>query len=171
MGSDQPDDCAAITEVVSRYFTKRIAQCRQLPDLVLIDGGKGQLSAARKALDDCGLIGLTAVSLAKREEKVFGADGPDGIKLPRRSPSLRLLQRARDEAHRFAVAYTRKRREQRTLTSVLLGIPGIGEKRRRLLLEAFGSVAGIALASKEEIVALRGFSIELAERILSRLKT
>ncbi|MFC1639593.1 excinuclease ABC subunit UvrC [Gemmatimonadota bacterium] len=165
------DDYAAIEEVVRRYFTRRIAQDRQLPDLVLIDGGKGQLSAAKKALDDCGLKDLAVASLAKREEEVFFPAMQDGIKLPRRAPSLRLLQRARDEAHRFAVEYTRKRRKLRTLTSGLLEIPGVGEKRRRLLLEAFGSVAGISLASKEEIAALRGFSIELAERILSNLKT
>ena len=170
-GEGQPDDCAAIEEVVERYFTKRLAQDRNLPDLVLIDGGKGQLTAAKKALGRCGLDALPVVSLAKREEEVFFPGRRDGIRLPRRAPSLRLLQRARDEAHRFAVEYTRKRRKLRTLTSGLLEIPGVGEKRRRQLLESFGSVAGITLASKEEIAALTGFSIELAERILNHLKT
>jgi excinuclease ABC subunit C len=169
-GEGQPDDCAAIEEVVERYFTKRLAQDRSLPDLVLIDGGKGQLTAAKKALGRCGLDALPVVSLAKREEEVFFPGRRDGIRLPRRAPSLRLLQRARDEAHRFAVEYTRKRRKLRTLTSGLLEIPGVGEKRRRQLLESFGSVAGITLASKEEIAALTGFSIELAERILNHLK-
>ena len=170
-GAGQPDDYAAIEEVVSRYFTRRLDQERDLPDLVLIDGGKGQLSAAKKALAGCGLDNLAVASLAKREEEVFFPGKHEGIRLPRRAPSLRLLQRARDEAHRFAVEYTRKRRKQRTLTSGLLEIPGVGEKRRRLLLEAFGSVAGISLASKDEIAALRGFSLELAERILGHLKT
>jgi len=169
-GEGQPDDCAAIEEVVERYFTRRLAQDRNLPDLVLIDGGKGQLTAAKKALDRCGLDAVPVVSLAKREEEVFFPGRRDGIRLPRRAPSLRLLQRARDEAHRFAVEYTRKRRKLRTLTSGLLEIPGVGEKRRRQLLESFGSVAGITLASKAEIAALTGFSIELAERILNHLK-
>ena len=169
-GEGQPDDCAAIEEVVERYFTRRLVQDRNLPDLVLIDGGKGQLTAAKKALDRCGLDAVPVVSLAKREEEVFFPGRRDGIRLPRRAPSLRLLQRARDEAHRFAVEYTRKRRKLRTLTSGLLEIPGVGEKRRRQLLESFGSVAGITLASKEEIAALTGFSIELAERILNHLK-
>jgi len=168
-GQEQPDDCAAIEEVVQRYLTKRVAQEQQLPDLVVIDGGKGQLSAAKHALDECGLQTMAVVSLAKREEEIFFPGRSDGIKLPRRAPSLRLLQRSRDEAHRFAVAYNRKRRKKRTLTSKLLEIPGVGEKRRRLLLEAFGSVAGIGLASVEEIAALDGFSIGLAERILEHL--
>jgi excinuclease ABC subunit C len=166
----QPDDYAAIEEVVTRYFTRRLAQEQPIPDLVLIDGGKGQLAAAKKALDDRGLCNLAVASLAKREEEVFFPGRREGIRLPRRAPSLRLLQRARDEAHRFAVEYTRKRRKKRTLTSRLLEIPGVGEKRRRLLLETYGSVAGISLASKEEIASLRGFSVALAERILSDLK-
>jgi excinuclease ABC subunit C len=170
-GEGQPDDCAAIEEVVQRYLTKRVAQEKLLPDLVLIDGGKGQLSAAKTALDSCGLDSIAAVSLAKREEEIFFPNKRDGIKLSRRGPSLRLLQWARDEAHRFAVAYTRKRRKKRTLTSKLLEIPGVGEKRRRALLEAFGSIAGIALASRDEIAAISGFSIDLAERILDHLDT
>jgi excinuclease ABC subunit C len=91
------------------------------------------------------------------------------LRLPRRSPSLRLLQRARDEAHRFAVTYSRKRRTARTITSELLRIPGVGPARRRLLLERFGSLAGVRSASAAEIAALPGFSQRLAERILDRL--
>ncbi len=166
----QQDDYTAIEEVVRRYFTRRIAENRQLPDLVVIDGGKGQLSAAKKAMEDCGLSNMELVSLAKREERLYRIGDPEGLVLPRRSPSLRLLQRARDEAHRFAVDYTRKRRKQRTLSSVLLDIPGIGEKRRRALLEAFGSPAGIRLASVDEIAALPGFSPQLAQRVLDHLK-
>lgn len=166
----QEDDYAAIEEVVRRYFTRRIAEERQLPDLVVIDGGKGQLSAAKKALDECGLTSMELVSLAKREERLYRIGDREGLVLPRRSPSLRLLQRARDEAHRFAVEYTRKRRKQRTLSSVLLEIPGIGEKRRRALLEALGSPAGIGLASVDEIAALPGFSLQLAQRVLDHLK-
>jgi excinuclease ABC subunit C len=168
-GEGKQDDYAAVEEVVRRYMTRRKDQERPLPDLVMIDGGKGQLSAAKKALDNCGLDDVPVASIAKREEEVFFPGRPNGIRLPRRAQSLRLLQRLRDEAHRFAVTYTRKRRKKRTLASKLLEIPGIGERRRRMLLEAFGSVAGIKLASKEEIASVRGFSIELAERVLDHL--
>jgi excinuclease ABC subunit C len=154
---------------MNRYITRRVAQDRPLPDLFVIDGGKGQLSAAKKALDECSLADIPVVSLAKREEEVFIPGRSNSIRLSRRAPSLRLLQRVRDEAHRFAVAYTRKKRKERTLTSKLLEIPGVGEKRRRTLLGAFGSTAGIGLASKEEIAALKGFSIDLAERILEHI--
>ncbi len=170
-GEGQSDDYAAIHEVMHRFLVRRASEGRPLPDLFVIDGGKGQLSAAKRALDACDSSGVPIVSLAKRDEEIFFPAKPDGVKLPRRAPSLRLLQRARDEAHRFAVAYTRKRRKKRTLTSQLLEIPGIGEKRRRMLLEAFGSPAGIGLASTEEIAALKGFSVELAERILEHLNT
>jgi excinuclease ABC subunit C len=170
-GEGQKDDYAAIYEVVHRFLARRVTEGRQLPDLFLIDGGKGQLSAAKRALDDCDLKGVPVVGLAKRDEEIFIPGKSDGVKLSRRAPSLRLLQRARDEAHRFAVTYTRKRRKKRTITSKLLEIPGVGEKRRRMLLEAFGSPAGIGLASKEEIAELQGFSIELAERVLEHLGT
>jgi len=165
-----PDDYAAIQEVVRRYFSRRIDEEKTLPDLALIDGGKGQLSAAKKVLDQLGLQDLTLASIAKREEEIFLAGTEQPILLPKRAPSLRLLQRARDEAHRFAVEYSRKRRKQRTLTSELLEIPGIGEKKRRLLLEAFGSIAGIGLASVQEIAALNGFSTQLATRVLDHVK-
>jgi excinuclease ABC subunit C len=112
---------------------------------------------------------LPLISLAKREEEVFLPDRRDGLKLSRRAPSLRLLQRARDEAHRFAISYNRTRRKQRTVTSALLDIPGIGDKRRRQLLERFGSLAGVKLATPQEIAALPGFSTGLAERILEHL--
>ena len=104
-------------------------------------------------------------------EEVFLRGQSRGLRLPARSPSLRLLQRARDEAHRFAVTYSRKRRTDRTITSELLNIPGVGEKRRRQLLEHFGSLAGVRLATPEEIAALRGFSLKLADRILESVHT
>jgi len=109
------------------------------------------------------------VSLAKRDEEVFLQDSGEPLRLSRRSPSLKLLQRARDEAHRFAVTYSRKRRSQRTITSELLRIPGIGPARRRLLLERFGSLAGVRTATPAEIAALPGFSTTLADRVLDRL--
>lgn len=165
-----PDDYAGVREVVTRFVTRRLAEDKELPDLMLIDGGKGQLTAALQALSQTG-VELPVASLAKREEEVFLPGRRTPLRLPGRSPSLRLLQRARDEAHRFAVAYSRKRRGARTVTSELLNIPGVGEKRRRQLLEAFGSLAGVRLASAREIAALPGFSLKLADRILSHLRS
>src|SRR5213595_1843957 len=163
------DDFAAIKEVVSRFLTRRSAENKQIPDLVVIDGGKGQLAAAVEAARAQGQERLPIVSLAKRDEEVFLATSGEPLRLSRRSPSLKLLQRARDEAHRFAVTYSRKRRAQRTITSELLRIPGIGPARRRVLLERFGSLAGVRTATPAEIAALRGFSNKLADRILDRL--
>ena len=164
------DDFAAIHEVVTRYLTRRRDEGKPLPDLIVVDGGKGQLSAALDAARALGLEALPIVSLAKREEEIFLPGRSEGLKLSRRSPSLKLVQRARDEAHRFAVSFSRKRRAQRTITSELLAIPGIGPTRRRLLLERFGSLAGVKTASAAEIAALPGFSATLAERVLDRLQ-
>ncbi len=166
----QQDDYAAIREVVTRYVRRRVEEDKPLPDLMVIDGGKGQLGAAREALAALGQRGIQLASLAKREEEVFLPGEERSIRLPRSAPSLRLLQRARDEAHRFAVTYNRKRRAKRTVTSELLDIPGIGASRRRTLLERFGSLAGIRLASVDEIAALPGFSTRLAERILNHVR-
>jgi excinuclease ABC subunit C len=163
------DDFAAVHEVVTRYLTRRLAEEKPLPDLMVIDGGKGQLGAALDAARAAGQEQLPIVSLAKREEEIFLPGRVQPLTLSRRSPSLKLLQRARDEAHRFAVSYSRKRRSRRTITSELLAIPGIGPNRRRLLLERFGSLAGVKTATPAEIAALPGFSIRLAERILDRL--
>jgi excinuclease ABC subunit C len=165
----RPDDYAAIGEVVTRYVRRRVDETRPLPDLMVIDGGKGQLGAAQKALADLGVTGIQLASLAKREEEIFLPDQAASIRLSRRSPSLRLLQRARDEAHRFAVTYSRARRTARTVTSELLTVPGVGPARRRALLERFGSLAGVRLASADEIATVPGFSKVLAERILQHL--
>ena len=163
------DDFAAIHEVVTRYLTRRLAEEKPLPDLLVIDGGKGQLGAALDAARAVGQPQLPIVSLAKRDEEVFLPGRVQPLALSRRSPSLKLLQRARDEAHRFALSYSRKRRSRRTITSELLAIPGIGPNRRRVLLERFGSLAGVKTATPAEIAALPGFSVKLAERILDRL--
>jgi len=163
-GAGQQDDYAAIQEVVTRYVTRRREENKPLPDLMVIDGGKGQLSSAMEAATGLGLA-VPMVSLAKRDEEVFVPGKSDPLVLPRRSSSLRLLQRARDEAHRFGLAYSRKRRTQRTITSELLGIPGIGPNRRRALLERFGSLAGVRSASLAELADVPGVSRSLAERI------
>jgi excinuclease ABC subunit C len=169
-GIGQQDDYAAIHEVITRYFTRRQQEGAAIPDLVVIDGGKGQLNAARAAAAELGMSDLPMISLAKREEEVFLPERPEPLRLPRRSPSLRLLQRARDEAHRFGVAYSRKRRTQRTITSELLNIPGVGATKRHRLIERFGSLAGVKSASPQEVAALPGFSLRLAERILEHLR-
>jgi excinuclease ABC subunit C len=164
----QQDDFEAVNEVVTRFLRRRLDEQRPLPDLLVIDGGKGQLGAGVAAAAALG-AGVPIVSLAKREEEVYLPDRDEPLRLSRRSPSLKLLQRARDEAHRFAVSYSRQRRSRRTITSQLLTIPGVGPNRRRKLLERFGSVAGVRTATREEIASLPGFSRTLAERILDRL--
>ena len=168
-GVAQQDDYAAVHEVVTRFLRRRVDEGKTLPDLIVIDGGKGQLGAAVDAARGVQLERVPIVSLAKRDEEVFLPAQPDPLRLSRRSPSLKLLQRARDEAHRFAVGYSRKRRSARTITSELLRIPGVGPSRRRALLERFGSLAGVKTATPKEIAALPGFSTRLAERILDRL--
>lgn len=169
-GPGQQDDFAAIHEVVTRYFTRRLEEEKPLPDLVVIDGGKGQLGAALEALQSLGLDHLPLASLAKRDEEIYLPGRIDPIRLPRRNAALRLLQRARDEAHRFGVTYNRKRRTQRTITSALLDIPGIGATKRRLLLSTFGSLAGVKAASVADIAALPGFSTTSAQKLLDALK-
>ncbi|HEX2637155.1 MAG TPA: excinuclease ABC subunit UvrC [Gemmatimonadales bacterium] len=168
-GLGQQDDFAAIHEVITRYLTRRRDEGLPLPDLIVIDGGKGQLNAALDAMEKVGLGPIPMVSLAKREEEVFLPGRSESLRLSRRSPSLRLLQRARDEAHRFGLAYNRQRRTRRTITSELLNIPGVGPNRRRQLLERFGSLAGVKSASVTELATVPGFSARLAERVLSHL--
>lgn len=170
-GEAQQDDYAAIHEVLTRYLTRRQEEQLPLPDLIVIDGGKGQLSAAAAAATERGAGHIPMISLAKREEEIFFPGRPESLRLSRRAPSLRLLQRLRDETHRFGVAYNRKRRTQRTITSALLDIPGVGPTRRRVLLERFGSLAGVRTATAAEIASLPGFSATLAERILAAVRT
>jgi len=170
-GLADQDDFAAIHEVITRYLTRRRDEGDPLPDLMVIDGGKGQLNAAVEAARTLGFDKIPIVSLAKREEEVFLPGRADSLRLSRRSPSLRLLQRARDEAHRFGLAYNRKRRAQRTITSELLDIPGVGPTRRRRLLERFGSLAGVRSATAGELATVPGLSIAMAERILEHLNS
>jgi excinuclease ABC subunit C len=163
------DDFASMQEVVRRYFERRTKDEKPLPDLIVIDGGKGQLSAAHAALVECGVTDRPLISLAKREEEVFMWGREEPLKLSRRSPALRLLQQARDEAHRFAVTYNRKRRSMRTVTSELLRVPGIGPVKRRQLLQEFGSVQGVREAGQEAIAKLPGFNAERARKLLESL--
>lgn len=164
-----PDDFQSMREVVGRYFRRRVEEQRPLPDLIMVDGGKGQLSAADEVLQEQGLGHLPLIGLAKREEEVFVRGRKDPLRLPRRSAALRLLQQVRDEAHRTAVTYNRKRRTMRTVTSELLRIPGVGPKKRSALLSAFGSLQGVKDATVEQIAALEGFSAASAQKLLEAL--
>jgi excinuclease ABC subunit C len=143
-------------EVVLRRYRRLAESGGPLPDLIVIDGGKGQLTAAYDALRALGLERLVAIGLAKQEELIFTKDSPDAIRLPQESPALRLLQQIRDEAHRFAVTFHRKSRTMRDLRSELDMIPGIGPHRRRTLLTRFGSLAGVRRATREELTAVVG---------------
>jgi excinuclease ABC subunit C len=163
------DDFASMREVVSRYFTRRIADEKPLPDLVVIDGGKGQLSSAHEAMTSLGFGDRPLISLAKREEEVFVWGRAEPIRMSRRSPALRMLQQLRDEAHRFAITYNRKRRSMRTVTSELLRVPGIGPVKRRRLIQEFGSVQGVRDAGEEAISKVPGFNLEQARKLLETL--
>lgn len=146
------DDFKSMKEVVSRRYRRVLDEGKALPDLVLIDGGLGQLHAAAVALEDLDLAAQPLASIAKKEEILFvrGMES-DPIQLPRNSPVLHLIQRIRDETHRFAVSFHRQRRAGRTLTSELLVVPGIGEKRRKQLLRHFGSLQSLKMAPLEDL--------------------
>ncbi len=163
------DDYRSMAEVVSRYFRRRVEEDRPLPDLALIDGGKGQLGAAQNALAELGVTDVALASLAKKEELVYRPERREPFRLGRRDKALHVLQRIRDEAHRFAVTYNRKLRRKRTVRSDLSRIPGIGPERQKLLLTRFGSVKGVKSATAEEIARLPGFSGTLATRVLTYL--
>jgi excinuclease ABC subunit C len=143
-------------EVVLRRYRKVLEQGGPFPDLIVIDGGKGQLSSAYQALEALGLSNLVAVGLAKREEVLYTRDKADPIILPADNPGLLLLQRIRDEAHRFAVTFHRRARTMRDLRSELDAVQGIGPRRRRALLTRFGSLAGVRRATREELTAVVG---------------
>lgn len=159
------DDVRSMEEAVTRFFRRRIEEGTPLPDLVVMDGGKSQLLSAQKALDSLGVRGVTAVALAKREEEIYLSGRGSPLSLPRRNEALHLLQRIRNEAHRFANAYNRKLRSRNTLKSRLDEIPGVGPARREVLIRHFGSVRALHQAGPEEIARLPGFGPELARRI------
>ena len=164
------DDYAMLHEVLKRRF-KRSSDASAanswaiLPDLILIDGGKGQLNAALSAIGESGVKSVPTASLAKENEEIFIPRKTEPIILPRSSPGLQLLQRLRDEAHRFALGYYQKIHKRETFASVLDTIPGIGPRRKRALLKQFGSVQGIRKASEEELAAAKGMNQSLARRV------
>jgi excinuclease ABC subunit C len=171
------DDFASMREVLLRRF-QRAALEDDLPDLVLIDGGKGQLGVATTVLKDLGIEDLDAISIAKSRVQEDGGHSPERffvpgrsnpVVLPQNSPIVLLLARIRDEAHRFAITYHRKRRSKSTLRTSLTDIPGIGANRARKLLNKFGSIARIREADESEIASVPGFNGALARAILSHL--
>jgi len=190
---DGQDDFASLHEVLSRRLARLAAEQRPPeagvaqnevatgeaergkrkfaypPNLIVVDGGRPQLGAALEALEEADRGDLPAIGLAKRMEEVYVPGSPDPLVLPRSSEALYLLQRVRDEAHRFAIAYHRKLRGRSMTRSVLDGIPGVGEARRRELVRHFGSVRKLAQASVEEIAAVPGFGPQLARTVWNHL--
>ncbi len=150
------DDFAAMREAIERRYRRRLDEVGEMPDLILVDGGRGQLNAALSALEVLGVEETPVVGLAKREEEIYLPQLPEPLTLDRRHPGLQLLQKVRDEAHRFAVRHHRRRRNRRTLRSAIDGVRGVGPKRKRALLTHFGSVAGIRDASLEEVQEILG---------------
>lgn len=166
-----PNDFQSMEEVLTRRLLRGFSDgpesgFKNMPDLIVIDGGKGQLSSAVSVLESLGLEDIHIISLAKREEEVFVPGQSQSIMLNRGSHELRLLTSLRDEAHRFAITYHRTVREKRITSSVLDQIPGVGAKRKKRLLERFGSVEGIKQASFDEIVAVDGVDIRTAREIV-----
>ncbi len=159
-----PNDFAMMHEAIRRRFQRGLEERQNLQteqskfakflDLLLIDGGKGQLSAVGAALDELGLGHLPRIGLAKQEEEIYQPDQEAPIRLARRSEALKLLQRVRDESHRFAVTFHRKRRQMRDRKSELLEIPGVGERTRQRLLQHFGSVRAVQQADAAALGAV-----------------
>ncbi|MCE2928270.1 MAG: excinuclease ABC subunit UvrC [Candidatus Caenarcaniphilales bacterium] len=165
ISQDQNDDFASMKEVISRRYKNKEA----IPNLIIIDGGKGQLNAAWEALKDLELEHINCVSLAKEQEEIFLPEESRPLILDRRSPELFLVQRIRNEAHRFAITYHRQLRSNRSFKSKLDDIPGLGPKKKEILLEKYPTLSKIKAASLEELAALRGFTKELAMKILETL--
>jgi excinuclease ABC subunit C len=174
---DGQDDYAALAEAVSRRFARVATATSEeydegfaaAPNLVVIDGGKGQLAAAIQAMQAYDLPRVAVISLAKREEEVFVPDRPDPIRLDRHSPALQLLQRVRDEAHRFALGFHRQRRDAKAKESIFDDLPGIGPARRRALLRHFGSAERFLAASQDELEGVPGIPAKTAREIYAQL--
>lgn len=165
------NDFASMAEVLTRRLLRGFAATDKehgfgaVPDLIIVDGGKGQLSSAVSVLESLGLEDMNIVGLAKREEEIFLPGESEPIVLAKNAPELRLITAIRDEAHRFAITYHRALRQNRTLASELDRIAGVGNKRKLLLLEAFGDLEGIRGASVEELSAVKGVDIRTARAV------
>jgi excinuclease ABC subunit C len=176
-----PNDFASLQEIVRRRFTRGLqeiaarqsgdwdedhARFDQFPDLLIVDGGKGQLQAVRQVMRDLGVAGIPTFGLAKEHEYLYAEDQAEPIILPADSPELHLLQRLRDEAHRFALEYHRRQRSKASIKSALDEIPGIGPKRRKALLKHFGSVKGIKQAGMDQLMGVPGMTRSSAQAVL-----
>jgi len=166
---ETPDDFAMMNEAVKRRYTRLLKEKKSLPDLILIDGGKGQLGAALAALKDVGIKNQPIIALAKRLDEIYKPGIPEPQNVPRDSAGLKLVQRVRDESHRFAVTFHRQLRAKRTLTSELDSIPGIGDKRKVDLLRHFRSMDNIRAASVQDLSAVTGISTKMAHIVYSHL--
>jgi excinuclease ABC subunit C len=162
----QNDDTASMREVFTRHFSRKLKEGRELPALVIVDGGKGQLNAAITALIKIGCPPLPVVGLAERNEEIFIPGHAEPLILDRHRPALRLLQAIRDEAHRFAINYNRELRLRIIRDSLLDDLPGIGKKRKHALLSEFGSVKALRQVNAKEIAdRVPGIGIAFAEKI------
>ena len=163
------DDFACLKEVLSRRLKKLGTEEEEKfrkPDLIVIDGGKGQLHSVKEVFDELGVTDIDLISLAKREEEIFTLNSPDPVVLPRRDYVLRLLQRLRDEAHRFAITYHRQTHEKTNLRSELTKIDGIGEKKRKAIIGKFGSLENVKRATEEELIEVDGIGEKQARAVM-----
>jgi excinuclease ABC subunit C len=159
-----PDDFASMREVIRRRYGKLLEEQGEFPDLIMVDGGKGQLSSAVEVLIELGVRDQPIIGLAKRLEEVFLPGNGEPELIPKASGGLRLLQQVRDEAHRFAITYHRSLRARRTLQTELDLIDGVGKKRAKELLEVFGSVQGVKFATTEQLMEVVG------EKVAGKIK-
>jgi len=166
---DTPDDFEMMREVVTRRYKRLLQENKNLPDLILVDGGKGQLSSALTALEDLGIHNQPIIGLAKRLEEIYLPGQSDPINIPKRNTGLRLLQQIRDETHRFAISHYRKKHRKKSVQSTLDVIPGIGPARKKLLLKYFGSLKKLKEASAEEISEKTKIPKNIAEKVYSFL--
>ena len=171
--TDRNDDFANMHDTLRRRYQRSASDGEGWPvlDLVMLDGGKGQLAAGQAALSDAGLLQIPIAALAKEREELFVPSRPDPIALPRTSQGLYLVQRIRDEAHRFAVTYHQKVRGKRAVRSVLDDVDGVGPARKRALLRRFGSVRAMREAPVEDVAAVAGVGPALAERIKQAIES
>ncbi|MBN9636130.1 MAG: excinuclease ABC subunit C, partial [Actinobacteria bacterium] len=191
-GDGRSDDVASIAEVTRRRFARHVADTQVRadtdgadttetparpkrfaypPNLFVVDGGGPQVNAAATVLDELGVTDVAVIGLAKRLEEVWVPDQPDPLIMPRNSEGLYLLQRVRDEAHRFAITYHRSKRSKRMTASVLDAIPGLGEHRRKALVTHFGSVARLKKAGVDELTAVPGIGAATAQAVVDALRS
>jgi excinuclease ABC subunit C len=164
------DDFAAMKEIVARRYTRVLNESFDRPDLILVDGGKGQVSAARSILEALGLGSIPLAGLAKREEEIFLPDTSDPVRLPEGSGALRILQGVRDESHRFATSFNKRLRQKDIKLSILEEVEGVGPKRAARMLKEFGSLDAILDADPEKIAKDAGMPVATAEAVLKHVR-